>query len=118
MVAYGRARGSSCVGLTIVGVSDAHGAGPVEQMKPIRLSGHAREQLGYRGTTEAEIAEAVRTSPWQPAALGRLECRKNFAYDDVWNKKRYRTKQVRPIFAEEASEIIVITVYTYFSEGD
>jgi len=28
-------------------------------MKPIRLSGHAREQLSFRGTTEEEVIEAI-----------------------------------------------------------
>jgi len=59
-------------------------------MKPIRLSGHAKEQLFFRGTTEEEVTETIRTSPWQPgqpAELGRLECRKNFTFEKEWNKK-------------------------------
>jgi len=83
-------------------------------MKPIRFSLHAREQLFFRGTTEEEIIETIRTSQWEPAELGRLQCRKDFAYEAEWNKIYYHTKQVRPIFAEERDEIVVITVYTYF----
>lgn len=83
-------------------------------MKPVRLSGHARQQLPYRGTTEDEIAEAIRTEDWGPAELGRLECRKDFPFGREWNGKRYATKQVRPIFVEEDSEIVVVTVYTYY----
>jgi hypothetical protein len=82
--------------------------------KPIRLSGHARGNLAFRGTTEEEIAEAIRTTPWEPAELGRLECRKDFAYGREWNGKFYETKQVRPIFVEEADEIVVVTVYVYY----
>ena len=48
-----------------------------------------------------------------PAELGRLDCRKNFPYGKEWNGKVYATKQVRPIFVEEARELVVITVYTY-----
>jgi hypothetical protein len=51
---------------------------------------------------------------WQPAESGRLECRKDFPSEKEWNKRYYKIKQVRPIFMEEAKEIIVITVYTYF----
>ncbi|MCL0033512.1 hypothetical protein M1M99_01700 [Thermodesulfovibrionales bacterium] len=29
-------------------------------------------------------------------------------------KKFYKTKQVRPIFAEEENEIVVVTVYVYY----
>jgi len=67
-----------------------------------------------RGFTVAEVEEVIRTMPWQPAELERLECRKDFAYGKEWNGKRYTTKQIRPIFVEEASEIVVVTVYTYY----
>ena len=87
-------------------------------MKPIRLSGHAKEQLFFRGTTEEEeVIETIKKSPWQPAELARLESRKNFTFEKEWNKKYYKIKQVRPIFVEEENEIIVVTVYTYFFEG-
>jgi len=49
-------------------------------MKPIRLSGHARDNLRYRGATEEEVKEAIRIALWRPAELGRLECRKDFPY--------------------------------------
>ncbi|OGL40096.1 MAG: hypothetical protein A2043_02635 [Candidatus Schekmanbacteria bacterium GWA2_38_9] len=83
-------------------------------MKPIRLSEHAKEQLFFRGTTEEEVIETIQTSEWQPAELGRLESRKNFPFENEWNKKYYKIKQVRPIFIEEEKEIVIITVYTYF----
>ena len=75
---------------------------------------HAREQIFFRGTTEEEVIETIRTSQWQPAELGRLECKKDFAYEKEWNKMYYNTRQVRPIFVEEEKEIVVVTVYTYF----
>ncbi len=83
-------------------------------MKPIRLSGHAKEQLFFRGATEDEVIETIKTSIWQPAELRRLECKKDFLYESQWNKKHYKTKLVRPVFIEEETEIVVITVYTYF----
>ena len=51
---------------------------------------------------------------WEKAELGRLECRREFAFDAAWNGRRYATKQIRPIFVEEPEEIVVITVYTYY----
>ena len=83
-------------------------------MKPIRLSAHARGYLRTRGFTAAEVEEAIRTSPWQPAELGRLECRKDFPYGSDWNGRFYATKQVRPVFVDETAEIVVVTVYTYY----
>jgi hypothetical protein len=82
--------------------------------KPIRLSAHAQGYVNQRGFTATEVEDAIRTSPWQPAELGRIECRKNFPFGREWNGKAFPTKQVRPVFVEEATEIVVVTVYTYY----
>jgi hypothetical protein len=82
--------------------------------KPIRLSGHARRQLGFRGVTETEVIAAIRTEEWKPAHRDRRECRKNFPFNAEWNRVYYAIKQVRPIFVEEESEIVVVTVYSYY----
>ena len=83
-------------------------------MKPIRLSKHALGYAAKRGFTVAEVEEAIGTCPWAAAELGRLDCRKDFPFAQHWNGKIYPTKQVRPVFVEEAREIVVITVYTYY----
>lgn len=83
--------------------------------KPIRLSGHARSQLRFRGATEEEVIDAIRTAAWKAAEQGRLECRKGFPFDGIWNGKRNALKQVRPIFVDEEREVVVITVYVYYS---
>ena len=75
-------------------------------MKTIRFSKHA---LGYavkRGFTVAEVEEAIRTCAWGAAELGRLDCRKDFPYGREWNGKVYPTRQVRPVFVDEAEEIV------------
>ncbi len=84
------------------------------RVKPIRLSDHALRYMSKRGFTITEVEEAIRTASWQPAELGRLDCRKDFAYGKEWNGKLYATKQVRPVFVEEDAEIVVVTVYTYY----
>lgn len=81
--------------------------------KPIRLSEHAKNQLIFRGTTKEEIIETIETSKRIPSELNRLECRKDFAFNKLWNNKIYKTKQVRPIFVEE-NKIVVVTVYVYY----
>ena len=85
-------------------------------MQSIRLSAHAAGYISTRGFSVAEVEAAIRSEPWLPASLGqgRLECRKNFAYGQRWNGRPYATKQVRPVFVERASEIVVVTVYTYY----
>jgi len=82
--------------------------------KPIRMSGHAEGQLAYRGAVRHEVVEAIRTMPWGPAELGRLDCRKAYPFHAVWNGVQYSTKQVRPIFVDEPEEIVVVTVYVYY----
>ena len=39
---------------------------------------------------------------------------KEFPFVQDWNGTFYANKRVRPIFVEAATEIIVVTVYTYF----
>jgi hypothetical protein len=84
-------------------------------MKAIRLSIHARARMEQRGATEEEVIETIRTAPWHDAERGRHECRKGFPFNREWNGKVYASKQIRPIFAEEAREILVVTVYVYYA---
>jgi len=86
----------------------------MEADKPVRLSGHALQQAGFRGATQAEVVETIRTQPWTAAQRGRLECRKAFVFNADWNGKMYSTKQVRSVFVDEADEIVVVTVYVYY----
>ena len=70
--------------------------------------------MRYRGATEQEVMDAIRTGDWGRAEQGRLECRKDFDFGGDWNGRYYATKQVRPIFVEETVEIVVVTVYVYY----
>lgn len=83
-------------------------------MKPVRLSGHAREDMVYTGASEGEIIDAIRTSTWDSAKRGRVECRMDLPFNREWNGKLYTAKQVRPIFVDESDEIVVVTVYVYY----
>jgi hypothetical protein len=83
-------------------------------VKPIRLSKHASEQAVERGATEDEIREAIRHGTREAAKRGRLLCRMNFPYGAAWRGTVYPIKQVAPVIVEEAAEIVVITVYTFY----
>ena len=39
----------------------------------------------------------------------------DFPYNEVWHGRRYNTKQVVPVFKDEAEAIVVITVYVFYS---
>lgn len=84
-------------------------------MKSIRLSNHARTRAQQRGSSEQEVVETIQTAPWLDAERGRFECRRRVEFNREWNGKDYSTKEIRPIFAEEATEIVVITVYVYYA---
>lgn len=84
-------------------------------MKPVRLTKHAKGYLSRRGFTIDEVEKAIRDSPWQRAELGRLECKIEFAFGGEWNGRYYERKTIRPIFVEEANEIVVVTVYVFYS---
>ncbi len=83
-------------------------------MKPIRLTAHAESYCEDRGFSVREVETAIREGNWQPAERNRLQCRKEFLYKSEWLGKYYETKMVKPIFVDEADEIVVITVYTFY----
>jgi hypothetical protein len=83
-------------------------------MKRIRFSKHAQEQAVERGTTRAEVEEAIRKGSREPAVRGREMCRYNFVFNRKWQGKHYSIKQVAPVITEEANETVVITVYTFY----
>ena len=83
-------------------------------MKPVRLTKHARQQCQDRGANEAEVVQAVQQGTREPAKLGRELCRYNFAFGGTWQGHSYAIKQVAPVIKEEAAEIVVITVYTFY----
>lgn len=83
--------------------------------KPIRLSAHATGYIATRGFTPDEVTDAIRFSPWKPAELNKLECSKVFPFTGLWHARAYSSKTVRPIFVDDPGEIVVVTVYTYYS---
>ena len=82
-------------------------------MKPIRISNHARGQLKHRGATEQEVVETIRSSTWKPVRHDRLECFKDYPFQNDWNGKFYMTKKVKPIFVNKPNGIVVVTVYLF-----
>ena len=83
-------------------------------MKTIRLTKHAREQCLERGATEDEVREAIEQGVREAAKAGRALCRYNLPYGRTWQGTLYAIKQVAPVIKEEADEIVVITVYTFY----
>jgi len=83
--------------------------------KPIRLTNHARARLLERDVSENEVKETIAHSRWQLAEHRRYTCARRFRFEAEHLGKWYNYKDVVPIFVEEVDEIVVITVYSFFS---
>jgi hypothetical protein len=83
--------------------------------KPLRFSRHANEQMKERGAHTDEVVDAVRTGFLVPAKQGRQGYRKDFPYNRMWGGRFYGTKRVLVIVAERPDELVVVTVYTFYS---
>jgi hypothetical protein len=84
------------------------------KVKPIRLTKHAQEQAIERGTNEAEIIDIIVTGNRQPAKNGRYKYQAIFQYNNDWQGQFYSVKKVVPIVTETDTELVVITVYTFY----
>jgi len=60
------------------------------------------------------VRYAIQHGTREPAKHGRWLFRHNFQYNSKWQGRDYAIKQVSPVVAEAESEIIVVTVYTFF----
>ena len=76
--------------------------------KPITFSEHVVTYADSRLIALDEIVAALRTEAWHPRGGGRFECRKSFPRAG-WED----TKQVRVLFLDEPSRIVVVTAYAY-----
>jgi len=83
-------------------------------MKPVRLTRHAQEQCSERSASDEEVRQAVEQGMREPAKHGRELCRFNVPFNATWQGRYYAVKQVAPLIKEEAAEVVVITVYTFF----
>lgn len=87
-------------------------------MKPIAFTAHALQRMKERGTSEADVREALRIGQKEPTKKGRFLYRLNLEFKRTWDGRYYGVQQVAPVVKEEEDEIVVITVYTfYFQEG-
>jgi len=73
-----------------------------------------------RGASEDEIMETLATGAREPAKRGKCQTRRRFAFrvrspiDGKW----YNEKTVEVVFADEPSEIVVVTVKVYYAEPE
>lgn len=72
-----------------------------------------------RGAREEDVREAIRIGAREPAQRGLAQFRLNVEFNREWAGRYYGVQQVVPIVAEDAAQLVVVTVYTfYFQEGE
>ena len=57
----------------------------------VALHPHAEQRMAVRGAKRDEIIETVLSGELFPAKFDRTGFRKNFNFNDYWNKKLYAT---------------------------
>jgi hypothetical protein len=82
--------------------------------KQIRFTAHSLQRIAKRGTSEQEVIEAIFSGYREPAKDNKIMCRLNLPYNEIWIDTFYPIKQVAPVIVEEETEIVVITVYTFY----
>lgn len=86
--------------------------------KPIHFTRHAQRQMEARSATPEEVEAVIRTAAWQPAERGRWTASSVFPFRHEHFGRFYAAKEVVPVFVEESERIVVITVYTFFSQRE
>ena len=86
--------------------------------KTIHFTRHARDQMRARQATAEEVEAAILTAPWQSAERARHTASRTFPFRREHFGRFYAAKEVVPVFVEESERIVVITVYTFFSQRE
>jgi hypothetical protein len=83
----------------------------------VHFSRHASVRMEQRGATREEVWETVERGECVVGKDGRLGFRKVFSFEDLWQGKYWKTKQVSAILREEAGKLKLETVLvTYLCE--
>jgi hypothetical protein len=72
------------------------------------------EQCVERGAAEDEVTKAILEGDREIVKHGRWMSRFNFSFGALWQGKFYAIKQVAPVFVEEETQTVVITVYVFY----
>ncbi len=83
-------------------------------MKPIRFTQHALDRCKLRGATEDEVRDTILHGSREATKKNRILCRLNIVYNAEWEDPYYPIKQIAPVIIEEETEIVIITVYTFY----
>lgn len=80
----------------------------------IRFHPHAEHRLKERGAREDKFQAAVYSGERFQAKYGRVGFRRNFQFDDLWQGKHYKNKQIEAYAIEEHGDWLIISVIVKF----
>ena len=80
----------------------------------VRIHPHARQRMAERSAKEAEVIATVEHGERFPAKFGRTGFRRNFAFEQQWRGRHYRTKQLEVIAVAENGWLVLTVVVRYF----
>jgi Domain of unknown function (DUF4258) len=80
----------------------------------VRIHPHARQRMAERGATEAEIIATVEHGEKYSSKFGRTGFRRNFAFEEQWHGRFYRTKQLEVIAVAEQDWLVLTVIVRYF----
>ncbi|MBI4723089.1 MAG: DUF4258 domain-containing protein [Candidatus Stahlbacteria bacterium] len=92
--------------------------GNIDSNKAIYFTKHSLMQMQNRKADKEEVENVIRKSLWKFAEKGRFTASLSFPFNTEHFGRYYKTKEVVPIFIEEKDRIVVITVYTFFSQKE
>jgi len=110
----GRRCGEADVAIGDIGSCYPYFVSPLPFDMEIRFHPHALERLLERGATEEEVIRAIESGERFQAKFGRMGFRRNFAFDGEWNGKRYATKQVEALVAQDDGWLVITVVVKFF----
>ncbi|HPI20394.1 MAG TPA: hypothetical protein PKY56_08485 [Candidatus Kapabacteria bacterium] len=69
-----------------------------------------------RGASKEEVIECIKEEKFEQAKNEKFQCKRTFEFKDISpvNKHFYNYKTVNPIFVNDNSDIIVITVKVFY----
>ncbi|MCL5292350.1 MAG: DUF4258 domain-containing protein [Actinobacteria bacterium] len=79
---------------------------------------HALERMLERGTNADEVRKVLEIGDRVQAKQSRNAKEAVFDYGSEWLGREFKQKKVKAIYAEEADQLTVITVYVYYGEWD
>ena len=84
----------------------------------IQIDPHTLERAEERGTTEAEIEEAILAGFAIPAKYGRIGKAKIYDFKQKRHNRYYEQKRVEVFYLIEGDKIITVTVYVFFGKWE